>query len=1300
VTFLRFFFLFPFLLINTVFSQTPKDPVLETNVNQWLKNSNGLRFQENKGQMADIQGNTVNELLFKVTTPGTDLYVTTSGLSYVFTKKEVNELSYCRADMELVDATIKKENIIKTYESRDRTDYYLSQCPNGIRDVHSYGKITIQNIYPGIDWVLYSLKVGKLGSQKRNEEGLKYDFVVHPGADPSLIKLRYKWTDKPELQNDGSVKISSPVGEITEGIPVSYDSDKKHTISTHYSLGDNEIGFNVENYDQNITLIIDPDLKWATYYGGNNYEQSHSISSDGTNVWVTGNITSVNFPTQNPAGNYFQGSLAGTQDAFILQFNTSGVRKWATYYGGSGADFGNSIYSDGTNVWVTGETSSSDFPTLKSGGAYFQGSLAGGSNAFILQFSTSGAPKLATYYGGSQSDCGNSIHSDKTNVWITGRTTSSDFPRLDPGGGTFFQGTLTPGSTNPFIVKITTSGVLQWSTFFGGSTGLDVGYSINSDGSNVWLTGLTSSSDFPIQNSAGAYNQSILRSLGGNVFISQFNTNGILKWSTFYGGSGGAYFYDDVGYSISSDGTNVWVTGKTSSTDFPTLNPGNGAYYQSAQGGAVYYNAFILQFSTSGIRKWATYYGGSGNSPGGDIGNSITSDGTNIWVCGATCSTDFPTFKPGCPSWFQGAFGGNKQDMFILQFNTSGIRKWATFYGNDNYKSNTGYDYRDVTAVSSDGTNLWVSGDAVLNGMPTQDAGGGDYYLPTLAGNENIFIGKFCISCSQLNISLSPPSTICPGSSTTLAAKGGTLNYTWKPATGLSATTGVSVIASPLSTITYTVIGVSGTGCMDSSMVTVTVLPAITIDPIQIVPASCGQNNGSAVANATGGSGMPLIYNWNNGTPGPTNNGLSVGIYTVTVTDNNNCAQTSTANITNTGGPAVSTITSTNITCKGGNNGSATVTMSNGTTDYTYSWNNGSNTINSSLNNTITDLTANTYTVTITDFSGCQAVSTIKVTEPSAISYTLTPTDATCGLSNGSATATASGGNPGYLYSWSNGANIQTINNLAGNTYSVTITDATGCTITSILTIQNDTPAVSIVTTKNTCTGNTDGSIVVSATGTGTLSYTWNNGILGLKDSNLTAGVYTVTVMDGNHCTTTTSANISFFPDPIVNAGQTETITQGQSIQLTASGGIRYSWKPPTFLNNDTIYNPLADPKQTTTYRVLITDENNCSVMDSVLLIVLSCEVAEFFMPTAFSPNGDGENDILYLRGPDCITQMQLQLYNRWGELVFETTNLSKGWDGKFHGKTMESGVFTYYLNATLSNAQKISRKGNVTLLR
>lgn len=1038
------------LPFTTLAGSGANDSALRAKATQWMSNTGGLRFLENKGQMMDMQRKPVPNVLYEASSRGMDVYVTTSGLSYVFVKLEKHKKNnsspvqfkfkqnddsitetYCRADMQLVGADIRKENIIKEDESENRTDYYYGGiCPDGILNVHSYEKVTIKNIYPGIDWVLHSEK-----------NGLKYDFIVHPGADPSQIKLKYKWTDKPQLQEDGSIKISTPMGAITEGTPISYCSGEQ--VQTTYIVKDSEIYIKVSHYNSTQLLIIDPTLVWGTYYdgGANDIDDVFSMQEDGSNVWITGGTASPNFPTFNPGGGaYFQGTLPGTGNMYILQFNIAGVLIWSTYYGGNGkyGDRATSINSDGTNVWVTGYTCSSNFPILNpGGGAYFQGALAGSQNAFILQFTTAGIRKWATFYGGNSNypvgDEGNSIYSDGHNVWVTGQASSTNFPTLNPGGGAYFQGTLANSYANVFILQFSTAGVLKWATYYGGDV-YEVGYSICSDGINVWVTGSTESSNFPTLNpGGGTYFQGALAGTD-NIFILKFDMGGVCKWATYYGDSG-----LNLGSSINSDGKNVWLTGYTASANFPTMNPGGGAYFQGALGGT--YDAFILNFDTAGIRKWATYYGGTNTTQG----FCIQSDGKHVWVCGATSSTNFPLLNPGC-GYYDDTLGNiNKQfpnqDVFISQFNMSGVSQWATYYGDDMED--------DGSFIWSDGTNLFVAGDAEFGSYyPTVNPGGGAFYQDTGSGIEFVFVGKFILSGGRLSVG--PGVSICRGDSARLSAADA-VTYSWSPPTGLSATNIPNPMASPKFTTTYTVTGTDTGICAGTRVDSVKVI-VDTMGPIVLSPHDTSICSGSSISlNASGGT----TYIWSNGSTTSSTfiaNDTTSQTYTVAIT-NGACHKDTSMTVKVVPLPKP-VITGDSLKCFGIID---TLTVSSPVNPTTYLWRNGS-TSTSIITGKLTSDT--TIYVTAYNSLGCPVKDSFKVMVQLYPLVTVNPPAIVCSGTQTRLKATATGTGP-FTYKWSPGG--KTTDTITVNPDSLTyyfVKVSNGCTTTKTTWVEPDNPSL------------------------------------------------------------------------------------------------------------------------------------------------------------------------------------------------------------------------------------------------
>jgi len=1300
---------------GNLFADNHDDTALNEQAARWMQKQ-PVQFLENRGQMMDIDGKPVPFVLFKAEAPGMNMYITEKGLTYVFIKEEKEgtpkgmdtynfsppsgllearsearegAIEFSRIDMQLKGASIKKENIVKETPSATDFSFFYGHCPDGIYGVKQYEKITIKDVYPGIDWVFYN-STGK---------GAKYDFAVHPGADHKQIEMLYQSKEKLHITQDGHLQIKTEHGNLTENAPESFldekpiDSQFKLLSTEKNDKGgyDTRIQFHLPSAILPLTsaLVIDPQLTWATFYGGNSIHGPMSIETDNNgNVFVAG-YTDSGFPTQNPGGGaYFQGTFAGASDAFILKFNNSGSRLWATYYGGSGIEVANSIATDaGGNVFVAGFTDSGNFPTQNpGGGAYFQGTNAGGYDAFILKFNNWGSLLWATYYGGSGIDWAYSIATDAGgNVFVAGYTASGNFPTQNPGGGAYFQGTFA-GGNDAFILKFNNSGSLLWATYYGGS-GIDLAHSIATDaGGNVFVGGYTDSGNFPTQNpGGGAYFQGT-NAGGDDTFILKFNTFGSLLWATYYGGNG-----SDWTYSIATDaGGNVFVAGFTLSTNFPTQNPGGGAYFQGTHAGGSR-DAFIFKFNNAGVLLWATYYGGSAGDMLFSYDNLAIDNCGNVYMGFETGSSNIPAQSSCDAGYFDNSFNG-LQDQFIAFFSNTGILRWATYLGGD------GADIRTPIAVDAN-NNLFVSGEWTGNPIPATypltNPGGGAYYNGTFNGSDDGFMVKFTPVPLNLTANITPNTNCnppCNGAITLTPVNGGCTpySYLWSNGSTIQNVTG-------LCAGTYSVTITDSLFCRTLVLNNLTIMQAAAPTPsVTSTSATCGNNNGSAMVTVSGGT-LPYTYSWSpSGGSTSAATGLAAGSYTASVTDANGCTQTQTVIITQSTVMTVSTAAIPD-TCNQ-SVGTATATVSSGgTSPFTYQWNNGQTTPSAS------GLSPGNYTVTVTDVSGCTGTATVVVTSTGGPAIVLSSqTNVLCnGGANGSAAITASGGTSPYTYSWSpSGGTNASASNLSAGTYTVIITDAGGCSSTQTVAITQPVAITTTVSSPPACGVNNGTAAAAVAGGSSPYTYLWSNGQTTSAAASLGSGSYTVIVTDAGGCTQTTTVNVIVNPNPVATAASNVTITQGQSTTLTASGGGNYFWS-----NGATTAAVVVAPAATAFYCVTVTDANGCtdSACVTVFIEPIDCASAgELYLPNAFSPNNDGENDFLqiYYGNFLCIKSLHLAIFNRWGEKVFETNDPAGQWNGSHREKAEESAVFVYYLKAILITGEEINKKGNVSLIR
>ena len=443
---------------------------------------------------------------------------------------------------------------------------------------------------------------------------------------------------------------------------------------------------------------------------------------------------------------------------------------------------------------------------------------------------------------------------------------------------------------------------------------------------------------------------------------------------------------------------------------------------------------------------------------------------------------------------------------------------------------------------------------------------------------------------SQTNVSCNAGSN----GAATILVSGGTTPYTysWSPSGGTAAT------ASGLSSGTYTCTITDFNGCTKTQNVTITQPVASVSGTTVVTNAACfGANTGAINLTPAGGT-APYTFNWGGGITTEDRTGLSAGSYSVTITDANGCTNIASATITQPAASVSGTTAITHVSCNAGSNGAINLTVSGGTAPYTFNWGGGITTEDR------TGLTAGTYNVTITDANSCTASSSATITQPAtALSGSTVVTNVSCNAgSNGAINLTATGGTAPYTFNWGGGITTEDRTGISAGTYSVTITDANGCTNIDSATITQPATALSgsTVSTNASCNGGSNGAINLTPTG-GTAPYTfnWGGGITTEDQAGISAGTYNVTITDANSCTASTSAIVTqptgisatWITTPVNCFGE----SNGQ-INFTASGGTgsyTFNWGGGITTEDRTGLSAGA-------YSVMVTDSLACAATLSI----------------------------------------------------------------------------------------------------
>ncbi len=526
------------------------------------------------------------------------------------------------------------------------------------------------------------------------------------------------------------------------------------------------------------------------------------------------------------------------------------------------------------------------------------------------------------------------------------------------------------------------------------------------------------------------------------------------------------------------------------------------------------------------------------------------------------------------------------------------------------------------------------------------------------------------------------------------SATGGTTAYSYNWGGGIT-----TVNRTGLSAGTYNVTVADANSCSATTTATITQPVAMQVAVAKADPLCMGGSNGSINTTVTGGV-PPMDYLWNTGGTVEDPQGLTAGTYSVVVTDNNGCTTTGAAVLAVTN-PLTLTEHHTNVTCYSLTNANIFTQVSGGLPPYHFNWNTGASSRN------LMGVGDGSYSVAVTDSNGCVAnINAITVIEPSLLAIGIASTDIACaGVSTGNVNVTMTGGSSPYQYYWNNNSANEDLTNVSAGTYSMTVTDVNGCTGIAIASI-NTLPQlnVSAAVDQLACTNSKGGINLTVNSGTAPYTYLWSTGATTEDLSNIHPGTYTVVVRDANNCPFDTAFTVTNLGTFSINATGGGTITLGQTADLhvttTGSAQTVFNWTPTFGMDCSTCTDVTVQPGHSTLYTVIGIDTNGCEAIDTVSVTVI--EDHTVYTPNAFSPNGDGNNDVLQLYGNLAgIKKFNIMIFDRWGEKVFEANEPTFTWNGIYKGELLEPTVCVYVMRAVfLDGHNEKVFKGSITILR
>jgi hypothetical protein len=681
---------------------------------------NNCGFVKNSGQILDQNRKQNSNVLFLLNQSNIKIHLTPQGFNYELTdlklgkEKKSNPGNKCKSIEREISLTSHRVEI-----------ELLGLNPNMeiIEGTELKGKLNYYNEYTpskGFENISHFGKVvykniyPNIDIEFISSPSFKYNILLHPGANISNLKFRIKGANNLEINKNNEIEIQTSLGKIIEKIPLSYFLFKD-LVQTKTNVLFFKIDTNTIGFKCD-EFTSQNELVIDPSPWATYFGGSAYENGNSIKIDTSGNsyISGYTYSTTGIAtSGAYQTTYSGNNDGFILKVDMEGQMIWATYYGGSDNDYCYELEISKQGSIFVSGSTGSNTGIATLGS--FKSYLSGYTDAFLVKFNPNGTRIWASYFGGNKEDYSNGITSDQyDNIFIFGYSSS------DTGVTTLgsYQ-TSFAGGYDCILAKFNSTGDLIWSTYLGGSQS-EFGNGINSDiHGNIFLTGFTSSTSGIA--TAGTYQTSLMGSgTTYDAFLVKFNGDGSRIWGTYFGGEGNE---DGRSIVISQSGEIYWVGSTKSSSNIATIGS-----HQPYYGGDN--EAFLAAFDSTGHRKWSTYYGGLQN----DYGTAVIQD-----EFGNICMLGFSESSYGIASTqaYKSAITGDK-DIFIAKFDTSGLRLWGSYYGGNFEDYGYGIaigknNYLLVTGITNS-----TSGFSTAGAFQTFLGGTDDAFILSLTGNGNL----------------------------------------------------------------------------------------------------------------------------------------------------------------------------------------------------------------------------------------------------------------------------------------------------------------------------------------------------------------------------------------------------------------------------------------------------------------------------------------------------------------------------------------------------------------------------------